>query len=188
MNFSDTELPGVVLFTPNVHRDNRGYFFESWRSKDFSSSLKKEIRFVQGAVSNSVPYTIRGIHYQLMRPVGKLVHCLRGSIYDVAVDLRRSSPTFGKYVGFHLDDQNHQALWIPPGFGHGFLAGSSGASVAYECTDVHIPEYDKSINPLDPDMGIAWPLARGGFVNPVTPVLSNKDRAAPGINSAELFD
>jgi len=138
--------------------------------------------FAQDNHSRSVRCTLRGLHYQVTRPQGKLVHVATGSIFDVAVDLRRSSPTFGRWVGAVLNDEGHQQLWVPPGFAHGFYVLSAWADVIYKCTEPYAPEYDRSVRWSDPALGIEWPLVEGA-----PPLLSAKDETAPMLQDAEVF-
>lgn len=183
MKVEKTALPGVIVLTPTIYHDHRGYFLETYRSEEL---LGKKLSFVQGNFSNSVPHTLRGLHYQLKNPQGKLVMCMRGSIYDVAVDLRRDSSTFGKWVGVHLNAITHQAVYIPPGFAHGFLAGPEGASVSYECTTTYDDASSRGILWNDPTLNIGWQLSTH-LGNVINPVLSAKDISAAAFVDAEVF-
>lgn len=188
MEIKELSLPGVKLLTPKVFHDHRGYFLETHRTRRESADgepawlLHEE--FVQGNLSSSMPWTMRGLHYQLQQPQGKLVRCVLGRIWDVAVDIRVGSPTFGKYLGVFLDDTEHKALYVPPGFAHGFLALGQPVRVQYECTTFYHDPWARAVNWKDPALGIGWPIERGR-----EPIISNKDRAAPmlaDIPTAEL--
>jgi dTDP-4-dehydrorhamnose 3,5-epimerase len=182
LKIEELKIPGVLLMTPKVFRDERGYFMETHRWAPLAEFLAKESKigsFVQGNLSSSIPNVLRGLHYQLERPQGKLVRCLKGRIYDVAVDIRKGSPTFGKWLGVHLDEQNAQAIYVPPGFAHGFLAGPQGALVHYECTTEYVDAWNRAIRWNDPDLHIAW-----GLPQAAVPVLSQKDRGAPTLADA----
>lgn len=191
MKIEELKIPGVLLLTPKVFRDERGYFLETHRTGLIGDYLSKEtntpINFVQGNVSSSIPNTLRGLHYQLSKPQGKLVRCLKGRILDVAVDIRKGSPTFGKHVIAHLDEQNAHAIYVPPGFAHGFLAGPQGALVHYECTTEYVDAWNRAIRWNDQDINIPWGLGQGRV-----PVLSQKDRGAASLADAvsrgDIFD
>jgi dTDP-4-dehydrorhamnose 3,5-epimerase len=174
-----TELPGVLLITPAVFRDDRGFFLESFNEAVFAS-VGIDVHFVQENHSRSAKGVLRGLHYQLHHPQGKLVRVVRGRIFDVAADIRRGSPTFGKWVGVTLDDQELSSLWIPPGFAHGFCALSDGADVAYKCTDFYAPSDERGVAWNDPLLGIDWPLEN--------PIVSAKDQKYPPLrkDSADL--
>ena len=175
-----TKIPGVFLFEPTVHEDERGYFMESFRLSQFSD-ITCDINFVQDNQSKSRQGTLRGLHYQVNYPQGKLVRVLSGEIFDVAVDLRRSSPTFGKWVGEKLSSLNKKQLWIPEGFAHGFYVMSGEAEMFYKCTEYYSPEHDRAILWNDPKIGINWPL-----LNP-RPLLSKKDGGANFFADAEVY-
>lgn len=175
-----TEIPEVVLFEPKVFDDARGVTFESYNKRAFREATGLDIEFVQDNRSSSLRNVLRGLHYQVVRPQGKLVCALRGEIFDVAVDLRRSSPTFRKWVGFRLSAENRRAAWIPPGFAHGFLVTSEGADVVYKMSDFWMPEHERAVLWNDPDLGVAWPLQGA-------PILSAKDTKAPRFAEAELY-
>lgn len=181
MKFESTAIPDVFIATPALFRDERGYFFEAHRAKEIASHAGKAIEFVQGNISESVPHVLRGLHYQIKSPQGKYVRCTRGRIYDVAVDLRRTSPTFKKWVGVWLDNIEHKAIWVPPGFAHGFLTGPEGAQVVYECSTTFASEYERGILWNDPDLGISWPVPDLRHLT-----ISIKDKHLPGIRTAEL--
>ena len=180
MRATPTTIPEVLIFEPAIHKDERGYFIETWRASHFSQrGITAD--FVQENQSKSVKGVLRGLHYQLRHPQGKLVRVLSGEIFDVAVDIRRSSPTFGQWTGVRLDARRHRQVWIPPGFAHGFCVTSAGgAEVAYKCTEYHHPEDDHCLLWNDPDIAIDWPLSS-------PPLLSAKDAAAPALKAALLF-
>ncbi len=180
MNFIPTEISDVILIEPRVFADERGFFMETWHKEKF---LKGgiDVDFVQDNHSRSIQGTLRGLHYQVKRQQGKLVRVILGEVYDVAVDIRRGSPTFGKWVGFYLSAENKRMLWIPPGFAHGFYVTSEVAEFVYKCTDFYAPEYERSIIWNDVTIGIQWPL-----VNGAPPCLSHKDVRAPKFAEAEL--
>lgn len=180
MQLIATAHPEVLLLQPKVHGDHRGFFLETFRASVFKDAGLPDV-FVQDNHSKSGKGILRGLHYQIRQPQGKLVRCISGAIFDVAVDLRRSSPRFGQWVGVELSADNKHALWVPPGFAHGFLVLGDSAEITYKCTTYYAPEYDRSLLWNDPDIGIAWPQA--GSV-----VLSDKDRTAPTLKQAELFD
>ena len=181
MEFLPTALPGVVLIKPRVFEDARGFFFESWQQPKFAAA-GIEATFVQDNHSHSVRHTLRGLHFQIQQAQGKLVRVTRGEAFDVAVDIRRSSPHFGKWVGVVLSEANRQLLWVPPGFAHGYLALSEVVDFIYKCTDVYAPQHERAIRWDDPRIGIKWPLPAG-----VTPLLSAPDAAAPLCNDAECY-
>jgi dTDP-4-dehydrorhamnose 3,5-epimerase len=176
-----TAIPDVLLVRPVVHGDQRGFFVETWHERRYAEAGIPG-PFVQDNHSRSARHTLRGLHYQLGRPQGKLVRCALGTIFDVAVDLRRSSTTFGQWVGAELSDENQHQLWVPPGFAHGFYVLSERADLMYKCTELYAPELDRALRWDDPALGIAWPIAGGGV-----PLLSAKDRAAPVLASADSF-
>lgn len=181
MQFQPTRLPEVVLITPRVFGDQRGYFFESRHERKFAAAGIHE-RFVQANHSHSVRHTLRGLHYQIRQPQGKLVRVTRGEVFDVAVDIRRSSPRFGAWVGVTLSERDHQMLWVPPGFAHGYLALSEEIDFLYECTDFYAPEHERTIRWDDAQIGVRWPLPAGH-----APILSPKDADAPPLATAETF-
>lgn len=177
-----TMLTDVKLIEPKVFDDPRGYFFESFNERDFQDAVGAGVQFVQDNQSGSARHTLRGMHYQLGRPQGKLIRVLSGEIYDVVVDIRKSSPTFGQWEGFHVSAANRRQLWIPEGFAHGFLTLSDRAEVLYKATDFWYPAGERQIAWDDPDIAIAWPL------DGVEPVLSAKDARAPRLADAEVFE
>jgi dTDP-4-dehydrorhamnose 3,5-epimerase len=181
MEFEPTEIPDVVLIRPKVFGDARGFFLESWEERKFATA-GLGVKFVQDNHSRSARNILRGLHYQIQQPQGKLVRVVTGAVFDVAVDIRRSSPTFGRWTGVTLSAENHHMLWVPPGFAHGFLVLSESADFLYRCTDFWAPSHERSIQWNDPDLAIAWPLAEG-----VTPILSAKDAAAKRFKDADYF-
>jgi dTDP-4-dehydrorhamnose 3,5-epimerase len=181
VKFVETELPGVIRIEPSVHGDDRGYFMETWQARRFADhGIKAD--FVQDNFSQSTRGTLRGLHYQIEQVQGKLARVVHGEVFDVAVDLRKSSPTYGQWEGVVLSADNKHQLWVPPGFGHGFLVLSETAKFEYKCTDYYAPEFERSIRWDDPDIGIQWPLADGE-----QPVLSSKDAVATIFKDAETF-
>ncbi|MCS6786363.1 MAG: dTDP-4-dehydrorhamnose 3,5-epimerase [Thiobacillaceae bacterium] len=180
MRVIETQLPGVLILEPKVFGDARGFFLESYNERTFAE-LGLPTRFVQDNHSRSARGVLRGLHYQIRQPQGKLVRVTRGVVYDVAVDLRRSSPTFGRWEGVELSEHNQRMLWVPPGFAHGFYVLSELADFLYKTTDFYAPEHERAIRWDDPDLAIAWPLAG-------EPLLSAKDRAAPSLREAEVYD
>jgi dTDP-4-dehydrorhamnose 3,5-epimerase len=182
MKATATAIPDVLVIEPDVFSDDRGFFFEVWNAKTFAD-VGLELDFVQDNHSLSRRGTLRGLHYQLKEAQGKLVRAMEGEIFDVAVDLRRSSPTFGKWVGEWLSGDNHRMLWIPPGFAHGFYVASESAHFLYKCTTYYAREHERAIAWNDPDLGIEWPIAEGTELS-----LSQKDRSGTPFRSAECFD
>ena len=181
MNFAATNIPDVVVIEPEVFEDDRGLFMETWHARKFSGA-GIEADFVQDNHSRSRQGTLRGLHYQLHQPQGKLVRVSVGEIYDVAVDLRRASRTFGQWVAFSLSRENRQMLWIPPGFAHGFYVTSDFAEVNYKCTDYYALDDERTVIWNDPDLDISWPLADN-----VMPLLSARDQAGSAFENAEYF-
>jgi dTDP-4-dehydrorhamnose 3,5-epimerase len=177
----DTTLPGVYLVEPKVFGDGRGFFYESWNAETFAA-LGIGATFVQDNHSRSAKGVLRGLHYQIRQPQGKLARVAVGRAFDVAVDIRRTSPTFGKWFGAELTAANKLMMWIPPGFAHGFLSLADGTEFLYKCTDFYAPQHDRSLLWSDPDIGIGWPLEDIG-----TPAVSAKDGAAPALKNAETF-
>ena len=182
MKLVPTALPDVLLVEPRFFADDRGHFFEVFHAERFAEQ-GLDLAFVQLNQSRSRRGTVRGLHYQVRRPQGKLVRAVRGAVWDVAVDLRRGSPHFGRWVGAELSAENARQLWIPPGFAHGFLALTDDAEVVYACTDLWVPEYDRAVRWDDPTLAVAWPLDGVG-----APLLSPKDAAAPLLGDAETYD
>jgi dTDP-4-dehydrorhamnose 3,5-epimerase len=181
MQFEPTAIPDVVLVRPRVFGDARGFFFESWEERKFAAA-GCDAKFVQDNHSRSAKHTLRGLHYQIQHAQGKLVRVVAGTVFDVAVDIRRSSATFGRWVSVTLSDENHHMLWIPAGFAHGFLVLSDFADFVYRCTDFYSPAHERAILWNDPDLNINWPLASGE-----APVLSAKDAVAHRFRDAEYF-
>lgn len=181
MNFIKTDIPEVVLIEPKVFGDHRGFFMETWQQKSFNDHAQN-VEFVQDNHSKSNRGILRGLHYQIKQPQGKLVRVTSGSVFDVAVDLRENSPTFGKWVGFELSEENKRMLWVPPGFAHGFYVMSEQAEFVYKCTDYYAPEFERSLLWNDPSIGIEWPL-----VNEETPILSDKDANGDILIKADTF-
>jgi dTDP-4-dehydrorhamnose 3,5-epimerase len=175
------EIPDLVLLRPKVFGDHRGFFLESWNRKSFASA-GLDLDFVQDNHSRSARHTLRGLHYQMEQTQGKLVRVTLGVVFDVAVDLRRSSPTFGRWIGVELSEANNHILWVPPGFAHGFLVLSESADFQYKCTDYYAPAHERTLLWNDPALGIEWPLPPG-----VTPLLAKKDAAGVGIGVADTF-
>lgn len=182
MNVTALVLPEVLLFEPRMFEDSRGYFYESFNATRFAELTGLNVNFVQDNQSRSAKGVLRGLHYQLPpAPQGKLVRAVTGAIFDVAVDIRRGSPSFGRWVGEVLSADNHRQLWVPPGFAHGFLALEENTTVFYKTTDFYNKDAERSIRWDDPAIEIIWP---GG----VTPVLSEKDAVAPLLDDADVFD
>ncbi len=177
MNIIHTEIPEVFMVEPQVFSDDRGFFFESFNQKKWQEATGLKRPFVQDNHSSSQKNVLRGLHYQIKHPQGKLVRVVVGEIFDVAVDLRQNSPTFCHWFGVRLSATNHRQLWVPEGFGHGFLTLSETAEVLYKTTDYYYPEFDRSLAWNDPDIGINWPL------NGREPILSAKDATAIGVRS-----
>ena len=185
MQVITTTLAGVLILEPRVFGDARGFFMESYNRRSFAQATGLDLDFVQDNHSRSSKGVLRGLHYQLRQPQGKLVRAVRGAIFDVAVDIRRRSPTFGRWVGVELTGDNHRQLWMPPGLAHGFVVLSEVADFLYKTTDYYAPEHERSIAWDDPAIGIAWPLAALGIS---APLLSAKDRAGVPLAQAELPD
>lgn len=180
MKITATAIPDVLLMEPTVFGDERGFFFESYNEKTWEEITGLHTRFVQDNHSRSVAGVLRGIHYQIKQPQGKMVRVVSGEVFDVAVDLRRSSPTFGQWVGERLSAQNKKCLWIPEGFGHGFLVLSDVAEFLYRTTDFWAPEHERCIIWNDPDINIQWPVSG-------QPILSEKDAKGSLLCKAELY-
>lgn len=176
-----TALPEVVILEPKVFGDDRGFFFESFNQRDFQQATGVDTPFVQDNHSRSAKGVLRGLHYQIQHPQGKLVRVAAGEVFDVAVDLRRSSPNFGKWVGVVLSAENKRQLWVPPGFAHGFVATSDVAEVLYKTTDYWHPEHERSLLWNDPTVAVQWPVSG-------TPTLAAKDAAGKLFNDADMFE
>jgi len=180
MNAVPLAIPDVVLFEPRVFGDERGFFFESFHQRRFEDAIGREVRFVQDNHSKSGGKVLRGLHYQIRQPQGKLVRVIQGSVFDVAVDIRKDSPTFGQWVGEVLSAENKKQLWVPEGFAHGFLVLSASAECLYKSTDYYAPEHERCIAWNDPALAIDWPLDG-------TPVLSAKDGQGLPLALADVF-
>lgn len=181
MRVVPTALPEVLILEPRVFEDERGFFMESWNARTFAQVTGLDVTFVQDNHSRSARNVLRGIHYQLHKPQGKLVRVVAGLVFDVAVDLRQASPTFGRWVGVELSAENKRQLWVPVGFGHAFVVRSESADLLYKATDYWYPEHERCLRWNDPTLGIDWSLDG-------EPVLTGKDAAAPVIAGAEVFD
>ena len=183
MQIVDMDIPDVKLIEPAVFGDDRGFFLETWSAREFENQ-GLDISFVQDNWSRSTRGVLRGLHYQLEHPQGKLVRCVSGSVFDVAVDIRRSSPHFGKWVGEILSEENKRALWVPPGFAHGFLTLSESADFQYKCSDIYFPAAERTLAWNDEEIGIDWRLENG-----MEPILSDKDiEMASHLAVADLFE
>ncbi len=181
MRVTPTAINDVLEIEPKVFGDERGFFFESFNERAFTQATGMTPRFVQDNHSRSVRNTLRGLHYQIQQPQGKLVRAVTGEIFDVVVDIRRSSPTFGQWVGLHLSAENKKMMWIPPGLAHGFSVLSDYADFLYKTTDYWAPQHERTLLWNDPDLAIAWPLTG-------EPILAVKDRAGKRLSEAEVFD
>jgi len=181
MNVIKTELPEVLIIEPSVFGDERGFFLESWNQKTFDEVVGSEVQFVQDNHSHSSKGVLRGLHYQIQNAQGKLVRAVSGSVFDVAVDLRKSSPNFGKWAGVELSDKNHRQLWIPAGFAHGFLVLSEQADFLYKTTDCYAPKHERTIQWDDLELAIDWPVA-GMELS-----LSKKDKEGTPFKEADYF-
>jgi dTDP-4-dehydrorhamnose 3,5-epimerase len=180
MKVTPTAIPEVLLIEPRVFGDARGFFFESFNQRAFQEASGLNLEFVQDNHSRSSQGVLRGLHYQIEQPQGKLVRVVRGRVFDVAVDLRRSAATFGRWVGMELSEDEHRQLWIPPGFAHGFMVLSESADFLYKTTDYYAPEHERCVAWNDPQLGIDWPVI-------VAPRLSAKDAAGLPFHQAEYF-
>lgn len=181
MRFTPTQIPALVSIEPKVFEDRRGFFMETWNSRSFAEA-GIDAHFVQDNHTCSVQGTLRGLHYQFHRPQGKLIRVTAGEIYDVAVDLRRDSSTYGRWFGRYVSAQNRLMLWIPPGFAHGFYVVSEVAECLYKCTDYYAPELERVLAWDDPETGINWPLIGGR-----PPLLSERDARGARLSDAEIF-
>ncbi|KAB8054812.1 dTDP-4-dehydrorhamnose 3,5-epimerase [Janthinobacterium rivuli] len=180
MKLISTHIPDLLILEPKVFGDERGFFFESFNQRQFKELTGLDVDFVQDNHSRSAKNVLRGLHYQIQQPQGKLVRVVQGKVFDVAVDLRRSSPTFGQHVGLELSAENKRMFWIPPGFAHGFVVLSETAEFLYKTTDYWAPEFERSLLWSDPALAIAWPLDG-------VPQLSAKDQAGKSFDAAECF-
>ncbi len=182
MKVTPTAIPDVLIIEPKVFGDERGFFYESFNRKAFVDATGLDVHFVQDNHSRSAKGVLRGLHYQIQQPQGKLVRVVQGAVFDVAVDIRKSSPSFGQWVGVELSADNHQQLWVPPGFAHGFLVVSEMAEFLYKTTDYYAPQHERSIAWNDESIDITWPSLDAA------PMLSVKDQAALLLHTAEVFD
>jgi dTDP-4-dehydrorhamnose 3,5-epimerase len=180
MNIAPTEIPDVLILDPKVFGDSRGFFFESYNRQSFQEMTGLSVTFVQDNHSRSTINVLRGLHYQIRQPQGKLVRVISGEVFDVAVDIRRSSPTFGKWVGEYLSAENKRQIWVPQGFAHGFLVVSETAEFLYKTTNYYAPEHERCIRWNDPDLDIRWPV-KG------RPQVSAKDENGVSFKAAEVF-
>ncbi|MDD2465161.1 MAG: dTDP-4-dehydrorhamnose 3,5-epimerase [Desulfobulbus sp.] len=180
MQATPLAIPQVVLIEPKVFGDARGFFFESFNQQQFNEAIGCEVTFVQDNHSRSGQNVLRGLHYQIQQPQGKLVRVVQGEVFDVAVDIRQKSPTFGKWVGEHLTAENKRQLWIPEGFAHGFVVLSKSAEFLYKTTDYYAPQFERTILWNDPSLAIQWPVKD-------SPILSAKDNEGTPFQQAELF-
>ena len=180
MKVTPTAIADVLIIEPKVFGDARGFFYESFNQKAFNEATGTDYQFVQDNHSRSSKGVLRGLHYQIQQPQGKLVRVVRGAVFDVAVDIRKSSPTFGQWVGMELSEDNHRQLWLPPGFAHGFLVLSDTAEFLYKTTDYYAPAHERSLLWNDPDVSVSWPITG-------EPQLAAKDAAAKRLDEAEVF-
>ena len=180
MQVERTAIPEVLILEPQVFGDARGFFFESFNLRRWQETTGLDTVFVQENHSRSTRHVLRGLHYQIRQPQGKLVRVILGEVFDVAVDLRRGSPSFGRWTGVHLSAENKRQFWVPPGFGHGFVVLSEAAEFLYLTTDYYAPEHERAIIWNDPDLAIAWPIE-------AAPLLSPKDAEAPRFRDAEVY-
>lgn len=180
MKVIETRLAGAMVIEPQVFGDARGFFYESWNQRAFDEAVGREVRFVQDNHSASPRNVLRGLHYQVRQAQGKLVRAVAGEVFDVAVDLRRASPTFGRWVGERLSEENRRMMWVPEGFAHGFVVLSERAEFLYKATDYYSPEHERSLLWNDPAVAIAWPHVG-------EPQLKPRDASAPPLSEAETF-
>ncbi|NOX09302.1 MAG: dTDP-4-dehydrorhamnose 3,5-epimerase [Gammaproteobacteria bacterium] len=181
MNVIKTKIPDVMILEPAVYGDERGFFFESFNAQSFQQATGLSHQFVQDNHSRSTKNVLRGLHYQIKQPQGKLVRVVQGEVFDVAVDIRRSSPTFGQWVGEHLSAENKKMFWVPPGFAHGFVVLTETAEFLYKTTDYYAPEHERCIIWNDPDINIEWPVEQA-------PALSDKDQSGGRLKTVEVFE
>ncbi|MEM9218718.1 MAG: dTDP-4-dehydrorhamnose 3,5-epimerase [Cyanobacteria bacterium P01_F01_bin.150] len=184
MDIIQTKIPDILVIEPRVFGDDRGFFFESYNEQAFADKAGVTLKFVQDNHSRSMKGVLRGLHYQIQQPQGKLVRAVAGVIYDVAVDIRRSSPTFGQWVGFIISAENKKQLWVPPGFAHGFIVVSDMAEVLYKATDFYAPQHERTILWNDASIGIEWPM---DLIGEAEIKLSQKDQAGISLQEAEVF-
>lgn len=181
MLVTPTKIPGLLILEPKVFGDDRGFFFESFNLQSFRNATTLDVDFVQDNHSKSARNVLRGLHYQVQQPQGKLVRVVQGEVFDVAVDIRKSSATFGQWVGVHLSAENKKQLWIPAGFAHGFVVLSEAAEFLYKTTDYYAPQHERCILWNDPDLAIEWPISGA-------PLLSGKDSLGLSVADAQVFD
>jgi dTDP-4-dehydrorhamnose 3,5-epimerase len=181
MKATPQAIPDVILFEPKVFGDDRGFFFESFNQQSFEEAVGRPVSFVQDNHSKSARHVLRGLHYQIQQAQGKLVRVVQGEVFDVAVDIRKSSPTFGQWVGVHLSADNKHQLWVPEGFAHGFMVLSESAEFVYKTTNYYAPAHERSIVWNDPDIAIRWPVD-------TAPLLSSKDLAGSLLKTADTYD
>ncbi|MEA5534436.1 dTDP-4-dehydrorhamnose 3,5-epimerase [Crocosphaera sp. XPORK-15E] len=181
MNVTPTKIPDVLIIEPRIFGDERGFFYESYNHKAFTEAIGFDLNFVQDNHSRSLKNVLRGLHYQIQQPQGKLVRVVVGEVLDIAVDIRKNSPTFGQWVGCLLSAENKRQFWVPEGFAHGFLVLSDAAEFLYKTTDYYAPEYERSILWNDPDLGIDWQLKE-------EPIVSKKDKIGTPFKQAEVFN
>lgn len=181
MKITPTQIPEIILFEPKIFQDDRGFFFESFQKIQFQKA-GIDLEFVQDNHSKSLKNTLRGLHYQIQQAQGKLIRVIAGEIFDVAVDIRKGSSTFGSWIGDYLSAENKKMLWIPPGFAHGFYVTSPEAEVVYKATNYYAPNWERTIIWNDPTLNIEWPL------NNTIPILSAKDKLGKSFGDAEVFD
>ena len=181
MKATPQAIPDVILFEPRVFGDDRGFFFESFNQQSFEEAVGRPVSFVQDNHSKSARHVLRGLHYQIQQAQGKLVRVVQGEVFDVAVDIRKSSPTFGQWVGVHLSADNKHQLWVPEGFAHGFMVLSESAEFVYKTTNYYAPAHERSIVWNDPDIAIRWPVD-------TAPLLSPKDLAGSLLKTADTYD
>ena len=180
MNLIRTAIPDLLILEPKVFGDTRGFFLESFNAKSFREATGLDVVFAQDNQSRSTKNVLRGLHYQIVHPQGKVVRVVRGAVFDVAVDIRKSSPTFGKWFGAELSETNHRQVWVPPGFAHGFVVLSDSADVLYKTTDIYAPEHERCIRWNDASIGIQWPIEG-------EPQLSAKDKVGLRLDQADVF-
>ncbi|WOB43804.1 dTDP-4-dehydrorhamnose 3,5-epimerase [Thermoleptolyngbya oregonensis NK1-22] len=180
MQITQAEISDVLILEPRLFGDSRGFFYESFNQQVFRDKTGVDAQFVQDNHSRSMQNVLRGLHYQIQQPQGKLVRVIQGAIFDVAVDLRRQSPTFAQWVGWELSAENRRQIWVPPGFAHGFVVLSETAEVLYKTTDYYAPQHERCIRWDDPDLAIAWPLQS-------PPILSARDEAGQPLRMAEVY-
>jgi dTDP-4-dehydrorhamnose 3,5-epimerase len=181
VSFKHLDIPGVVVFEPKIFGDERGFFYESFNQRNFEEAIGASVNFVQDNHSLSAQNVLRGLHYQIRQPQGKLVRVVQGEVFDVAVDIRKSSPTYKRWVGVHISAENKKQLWIPEGFAHGFIVLSETAEFLYKTTDYYAPQHERCILWNDPQIAVDWP-GEG------EPVLSTKDAQAPTLDQIEVFE